>query len=160
MGYELWQGNRKGSDGFSAHELHPNQNDAEYGRYASLGELGYVQEKETIAVAAIEADPGRFAWLTLKRTAVYWTGVGKPPISWTVSGEVFLASVCGFLGIIAMWRRRERDAMVLAIAFLVFPLPYYVTHPDLRYRLPLEPIALVLAAWLLARGYGRLEVQG
>jgi len=159
LGYELWQGNRPGSEGLFVHELYLDQNNEEFARYQSMGELAYMREKAAIAKAAIEADPGRFARVTAKRAAIFWTGIGGGPVSWIVTGEIAGASLFGFIGVVAVLRRRE-DAALLAIPFLVFPLPYYVTHPDLRFRLLLEPVALVLAAWLLARGYGRVEARG
>jgi 4-amino-4-deoxy-L-arabinose transferase-like glycosyltransferase len=159
LGYELWQGNRPGSDGLFVHELYLDQNNEEFARYESMGELAYMAEKTRIAKAAIKADPGRFSRATVKRAAIFWTGIGGGPVSWIVTGEIAGASLFGFIGVAAVLRRRG-DALVLAIPFLVFPLPYYVTHPDLRFRLLLEPIALVLAAWVVAQGYGRVEAQG
>jgi len=159
LGYELWQGNRPGSEGLFVHELYLDQNNEEFARYQSMGELAYMGEKTAVAKAAIEANPWRFARVTAKRAAIFWTGIGGGPVSWIVTGEIAGASLFGLLGVAAVLRRRG-EALVLAIPFLVFPLPYYVTHPDLRFRLLLEPVALVLAAWLLAQGYGRVEARG
>ncbi len=53
MGYELWQGNRFGSQGYFDATLHPNVNRQEFADYARLGEVRYMQEKSSIAHAAI-----------------------------------------------------------------------------------------------------------
>jgi hypothetical protein len=42
----------------------------------------------------------------------------------------------------------------VAVFPLVFPCLYYVTHADLRYRHPIDPIVLLLTAAFLARAFG------
>ena len=160
LGYELWQGNRPGSEGFFTHELYLNQNREEYARYAAIGELAYMREKSAIAVEAIKADPLRFARLSLKRVAVFWTALGgRYGTSRVVIGEVTLTSLFGIAGLIVLLRRRILGAVLLLIPFVVFPLPYYLTHPDFRFRLLLEPLALLLTAWMIQQGYAFVEAR-
>jgi hypothetical protein len=45
-----------------------------------------------------------------------------------------------------------------AVFPLVFPCLYYVTHADLRYRHPIDPIVLLLAMVALA-GVSRLAIR-
>lgn len=149
LGYELWQGNRPGSRGFFTHDIYLNANQEEYSRYAAAGELPYMREKSAIAVAAIKRDPIRFARLTLKRAGAFWTALGGSGISSAVIGEITLASLLGAAGLVAMLARRREGGGLLLIPFLLFPLPYYITHPDFRFRLLLEPIALMLSGWVL-----------
>jgi hypothetical protein len=40
-------------------------------------------------------------------------------------------------------------ASLFALMLLVFPLPYYFSHPDLTYRQPIEPIIVMLVAYAL-----------
>ena len=72
LGYELWQGNRPGSDGAFTVALHPNKNTEEYARYAKLGEAAYMREKSELAIAAIKADKPRFLRLSAERLAKFW----------------------------------------------------------------------------------------
>ena len=67
LGYELWQGNRAGSDGFFLADLHPNVNAVEFLRYETLGEVGYMHEKLVMAKAQIAANPRWFVSLSAKR---------------------------------------------------------------------------------------------
>ena len=148
MGYELWQGNRPGADGFFHVEFHPNTNPVELKRWQELGEIGYMKEKTELAKAAIAASPERFVRLTGRRFAYFWTG-WHPTTPAIVAAEVTLTSVLGLWGAALMvWRRRE-DAALLVLPLLVFPLPYYVTHPDFRFRLVLEPVLLMLSGYAL-----------
>jgi 4-amino-4-deoxy-L-arabinose transferase-like glycosyltransferase len=149
LGYELWQGNRTGSQGLFTPDLYLNANREEYSRYAAMGELPYMHEKSAIALAAIKADPLRFARLSLKRLAIFWTALGGHGISWVVIGEISLTSVCGITGLIVLLKRHTSGAKLLMIPFLLFPLPYYLTHPDFRFRLLLEPVTLILTAWII-----------
>ncbi len=159
LGYELWQGNRLGSEGFFTPDLYLNRNREEYGRYAALGEVPYMREKSAIAVAAIRHDPIRFARLTLKRTGAFWTALGGHGISFVVIGEVTIVSLLGIGGLIAMLAQRREGGGLLTICFLFFPLPYYITHPDFRFRLLLEPAALLLSSWALQGCLGRLRLR-
>lgn len=159
LGYELWQGNRQGSEGLFVPSIYLNQNREEFGRYSELGELAYMHEKSAIAVAAIKADPMRFVRLSLKRAAIFWTALGGHQFSWVVVGEITLTSLLGIAGLIAALRRRIPGAQLLLIPFLLFPLPYYLTHPDFRFRLLLEPVALLLTAWLLEQGWASVELR-
>jgi hypothetical protein len=104
--------------------------------------------------------------------------------SWLIRGILlssFLTALGGGLGAVVLWkgrkritqRRRERrgDAesgenldgaeeiagmpvFPLAVFPLVFPCLYYVTHADLRYRHPIDPVVLLLTVvgvWGLVR---------
>ena len=156
LGYELWQGNRPGSQGLFSPDIYLNASYQEYSRYAALGELTYLREKSLLAQAAIKGDPLRFVRLSLKRFAIFWTALGGHGISGVVIGEISLISGCAAMSLVCLLRRRSAYAMLFLVPFLVFPLPYYITHPDFRFRLLLEPLALLLTAWLADRCYGRV----
>jgi len=98
--------------------------------------------------------------------------------SWLIRGILvssFLTAVGALFGIVALWggrkkitqRRRVRRAgaeiepdrteemtsppvFLLAAFPVVFPCLYYLTHADLRYRHPIDPIVLLLTAAALA----------
>jgi 4-amino-4-deoxy-L-arabinose transferase-like glycosyltransferase len=146
LGYELWQGNRPGSNGFFSAQLHPNTNTAEFHRYAEMRELAYMQEKSSIAKQAIAANPMRFLGITAKRFGCFWTGFGMTTsvitLIYTLAGTVL-----GFAGLLRLCRRSPRLASLFGLPLVLFPLPYYITHPDLRFRLVLDPILLALAAY-------------
>ncbi|SNS47392.1 Dolichyl-phosphate-mannose-protein mannosyltransferase [Granulicella rosea] len=144
LGYELWQGNRPGADGFFEPNLHPSVDAVQFQEYSMLGEIGYMRRKSELSKAAIRAEPARFLRLTLKRFASFWTGIDKKT-SYLLIVYICLTSLLGFSGLY-LSRRRSGFTLLLAILAL-FPLPYYVTHPDGRFRLVLDPILTMLTAY-------------
>ena len=50
-----------------------------------------------------------------------------------------------------MWRlvreRRFRVAVLFLLPLMVFPLPYYITHAEFRYRLVVDPLLTILAGY-------------
>jgi len=150
LGYELWQGNRPGSDGFFSPALHPNVNQQEYARYASLGEVAYMREKSELAKSAIHADPSRFARLTAKRFFSFWSGLSKPSV-WLMVAYASATTLLGLLGLALLFRTQIKIAILFAIPLVLLPLPYYFTHPDYRFRCVIDPLLTLLAAYALTR---------
>ena len=157
FGYELWQGNRAGSDGQFSADLHPNVNAREFARYAALGEVGYMREKSAMAEAAICAQPGRFVGLTAKRAAQFWLGGRSRNSSTLIELHVATTTALGLAGFVLLWNRRRDLALLFAGPLLFFPLPYYVTHADSRFRLVLDPLATLLCAYAVAHWTGRKQ---
>jgi hypothetical protein len=63
-------------------------------------------------------------------------------------------SVLGLVGLRRVFQRDRALAVRFAIVLLLFPLPYYFTHPETYYFRPLDPLIVVLAAVTIAgRGY-------
>jgi 4-amino-4-deoxy-L-arabinose transferase-like glycosyltransferase len=150
MGYELWQGNRPGSDGFFSPALHPNVNQQEFQRYASLGEVAYMREKSSLAKSAISSDPARFLGLTAKRFFSFWSGLSRPSV-WPMVAYASTTTLLGLLGLVFLFRSQKKIAILFAIPLVLLPLPYYVTHPDYRFRCVIDPVLTMLAAYALTR---------
>lgn len=146
LGYELWQGNGPGSEGMFRPELHPNVNRQERSRYAALGEIAYMREKADRAMAAIEQDKPRFLRLTVERTLQFWTGYTEHNASFLVL-YITAGTSTGFAGLVMLLRKRRRIGLLFAGPLLLFPLPYYLTHPDFRFRMLLDPMLLLLSAY-------------
>ncbi len=157
FGYELWQGNRPGSDGEFSAELHPNVNAQEFAQYAALGEVGYMHEKTAMAETAIRAQPGRFVRLTARRVVQFWLGLWSSNSSMLIVLHVATTTVLGLAGFVLLWKRRHGLAMLFAGPLLFFPLPYYITHADSRFRLVLDPLATILCAYAISRWVGRKQ---
>lgn len=147
LGYELWQGNRPGADGFFEPNLHPSVDAEQFREYSTQGEIGYMRHKSELSRSAIQAEPARFAQLTLKRFASFWSGVDKKT-SYILILHIGLTSLLGLLGISLLILRQRYEAVTLLLPILLlFPLPYYITHPDGRFRLVLDPVLTMLAAY-------------
>jgi hypothetical protein len=150
MGYELWQGNRPGADGYFVAELHPNVNAREFQQYQALGEVAYMREKSNLAKEAIVAAPGRFLKLCMMRAFDFWTGVVRHSAGLIVA-YIVLTSIGGLAGLVLLWRRDRALAVFFLLPLILFPAPYYITHPDFRFRLVLDPLLVALSAYALLR---------
>ena len=147
VGLELWMGNHPGGHGFLEEALFPTFNRQEYDRYAALGEMAYMREKSVAAEAYVGAHPMDFLRLSLLRVWRFWTGTGNQDGSILFAWHAVLTSVLGLAGI---WRliatRRARVAALFSLPLIAFPLPYYITHAEFRYRLVIDPLLTILAA--------------
>jgi hypothetical protein len=155
FGYELWQGNHPGTTGVFDATIEPLQNKQEYADYAANGEVVYMGNKSTLAMAYIRALPGRFIKLSAERVARFWIGAGSAANSGGIELHAVATSLLGLLGLAALCKERSvKDrarAMLFLLPILVFPLPYYVTHPGFRFRLLLDPLLTILSAYALTR---------
>ena len=149
LGYELWQGNRLGSDGSFDSRLHPNTNRSEFAKYAKEGETTYMHKKYVLALSIIKADPMRFFRLSLTRTGQFWLGLRGRDTSKLVAASVSTSSLLAFAGLGFLLRSRRHIRLLFLAPLLLYPIPYYLTHADFRFRLVLEPIALLLSTYSL-----------
>jgi hypothetical protein len=171
--FELWLGN---NDIFDEHARNGRKvitRTEETRTYAQLGETAYMLQKWQLATTFMESHPGPELRLTGRKFASFWTGMDSPfktfreTDSNLVRGILlcsFLTALGTFLGIVALWRRRSAATFPLAVFPLIFPCLYYVTHADLRYRHPIDPVLCLLTAiaaasvWGLPRGKRLNEV--
>ena len=131
---------------------HPSSNPAEMRKWLDLGERGFLAEKRTLAIDYLRRHQDFFIHKTLRRVLYYWTGY------WSLSAEEVreqpyepanIFQVCSvtllmFFGIKSLWSR-SRDICLPYLALIcVFPLTYYITHPLMDYRQPIEPAIIVL----------------
>jgi 4-amino-4-deoxy-L-arabinose transferase-like glycosyltransferase len=155
FGYEVWQGNHPGATGVFDTTIEPLENKQEYSDYAAKGEVGYMRHKATLARIYIHAHPGEFIKLSAERVARFWAGAGFAVNSRVVELHAVLTSLLGLAGLAALYRRRrEKDrgrAVLFLLPLLVFPLPYYITHAEFRFRLVLDPLLTILGAYAITR---------
>ncbi|HYL64844.1 MAG TPA: glycosyltransferase family 39 protein [Candidatus Methylomirabilis sp.] len=160
--FELWLGN---NDIFDEHALGGRRvitRTEEARRYTHIGETQYMQEKWQLAASFIRSHPRLELRLTGRRLLGFWMGTDSPVTNFVDSHSWLIRTIllCSFLsaagalvGILVLWTRRIAGTFALAAFPLVFPCLYYVTHADLRYRHPVDPVVLLLAAavWGFAR---------
>ncbi|MGD0797217.1 MAG: hypothetical protein ABR910_05790 [Acidobacteriaceae bacterium] len=152
VGFELWMGNRPGARGYLDESIFPMYNPHELASYISMGELAYTREKSAEAWCYIRAQPVRFFALSARRFLRFWTGTGNQSGSPVYAVHAVLTTVLGFTGLVMLYRRRMRCiADLMALPLLLFPLPYYITHAEFRYRLNIDPLLTVLAAYALTQ---------
>ncbi len=147
VGFELWMGNRPGATGFLDESLFPIFNRGEYDQYAALGEVAYMRHKSALAWEHIDADAGEFLRLSTVRFLRYWTGKGNQHGSVVFTIHAVLTTLGGAIGLGRLWHKRSfRLAGLFLLPLILFPLPYYITHAEFRYRLVVDPLLTILAA--------------
>lgn len=154
LGYELWNGNQHGGTGRFVETLHPMLSREQYLEYASMGELAYMRDKTVRGEASIRAHKLEFVRKTAWRVPAFWMGLaqGGDENSGLVTLHAVAVSGLGFAGLVLLWRRKRRLAWLFLLPMVVFPLPYYLTHPDFRFRLLLDPLLTLLAAYAVVNG--------
>ena len=150
VGFELWVGNRPGATGFLDESQFPIFNKRELGDYIVKGEVAYMRDKAAVAKAYIGAHPAQFMRLSTIRFVRFWTGTGSKDGSAIFALHALLTTSLGFIG---LWRLLRAHRVRLAILFLLplifFPLPYYITHAEFRYRLVIDPLLTILAVYAI-----------
>ena len=159
FGLELWLGNNPGVPDTWSPWLHPNDSTEEAQKYERMGEIAFMEQKEREAFAFMRTHPADTAHFMFRRFIDNWLAITDNPADiWSSSPlrlKAFivlnvLLSVFTLLGALFANRTRPVEAMPYLMVLLVFPLIFYVTHSSLRYRFPMDPIMMVLAAYGLA----------
>jgi hypothetical protein len=152
VGFEMWMGNRPGATGRLEEKLYPMYNKDELDAYTSQGEIAYVQGKSEAAKSYIGSHPGWFVQMTARRVWRFWSGTGNADGPAIYEVHALASSLLGLAGLVLLFRRDRSLAVLFALPLLLFPLPYYITHAEFRYRLNLDPVLVVLA------GYAAVEI--
>jgi len=153
MGLVLRLGTRGNSDYWGPYELGPWHNDAEWNEFKQLGELGYMDHKKQQAVEFIRANPGWYAWTTVRRAVFLWTGYWSLDRAYLKDEpldppNIFMCTTLTVLALLGLWRAWRMDwgrAMPYALVLFSFPLIYYITSPEVYYRRPIDPFFVILA---------------
>jgi hypothetical protein len=151
---EVWVGN----DGYTLSQSddlpHPSITETSLDEYVRLGEIRFMQEKRRQAIGFIAAHPRFFTVMCLRRFVYTWTAFWNlDPSNLDVElhypGNVFLMFVLTVLMLVGVWQafRISRDAALPYLLVLaVYPLIFYLTHPEIRYRHLIDPEIIILAA--------------
>jgi uncharacterized membrane protein YqjE len=151
-GFELWMGNRPGATGFLDESLFPMYNKSELASYVAKGEVAYTRDKSAQALQYIRTHPAVFLRLSLRRCFRFWSGTGSVGGPRIYELHALLTTILGFTGLVFLYRNRMRAfAVLMALPLLLFPLPYYITHAEFRYRLNIDPLLTLLAAYAVTQ---------
>ena len=157
---EMYEANNDQSAGLWTRNEHPGNNPEAMRRFQELGELGFMAEKKQQVRQFIHEHPSRFLRFTVERAVYFWIA---PPQATIVAGydlmisrhtNFLLAAVLAFAGLWLTIRNRKCGAFLLACFLLLYPLPYYLVMPFVRYKHPIEPEMIMLIVYLFweARG--------
>jgi 4-amino-4-deoxy-L-arabinose transferase-like glycosyltransferase len=151
IGLELWMGNRAGATGFLDESVFPLFNKGEYDQYVAKGEAAYMEEKSALARAYMRAHPAEFLRLSGMRFARFWSGAGTREGSPIFVLHAVLTTALGGMGLWRLWQRGHfRLAALFLLPLMFFPLPYYITHAEFRYRLVVDPLLTLLGAYAVS----------
>lgn len=148
FGLELWLGNRPGMQGTV--DYLGDFPDHDPSTFSRLGETGYMDSKFEEATMFIESHPKQFAGRCLRRIIEFWYVPYSQ--SW------LLVSLLAWIGTFLACRRQTWGAL-LAIPLATFPVVYYVTHVFPTYRLPIEPLVILLATFSVVELIAFVRVQ-
>jgi 4-amino-4-deoxy-L-arabinose transferase-like glycosyltransferase len=156
FGMELRAGNREEGVPFVSVERFHMSDPVELSRLRELGEPAFDRECRARALTWINDDPIRFLRTTLERFGTFWAKevfYGHYP----VASSLFLGipSLLGWIGIGFAVSQRLAVAPIL-IPPLVFPLVYYITHVQARFRFPIDAFLLIFAAYFCTRVADRI----
>jgi hypothetical protein len=156
LGLQLWLGNNEQTQDVFRGNLHPIYNSVERAHYVEVGEITYMQEKKHEAIQYIARHPAREAHLIFRRFIAIWAGGTPYPLqdfadssSWWFRYVVafnLLASLGALGGIVILFRRRSAYAFPVAVFPVIYPWAFYLTLALPRYRLPIDPVLMLLFA--------------
>ncbi|MBO0858445.1 MAG: glycosyltransferase family 39 protein [Chloracidobacterium sp.] len=150
---EMRVGNTGDTSDIISHWAHPSTNKAEMEEYQRLGELNYMAFKRRQTLDFIEAHPGAFIFLTIRRFFCLWTGFWnislfyEEPLSTLYTVMNTILTIFMLIGLFKAWRSDKAVAMPYLLALLSFPLAYYLTHPHAEYRHPIDTIIVILVVY-------------
>jgi len=155
FGVEFRIGNNPLAEGINVAALHPIQNELQYENYRRLGEAAFAAEQARLAKAWVQQHPARFLVLSSRRFIFFWAGLPKAS---NIEGlqelknSLYLAtSLLAIGGLCLAWKQRVHGVFLFATLLIAYPLAYYITFAQPRYRHPIEPQLLILAVYLITQ---------
>jgi hypothetical protein len=125
---------------------HPNPNVEVAAQLTAAGEVPFNRAKRREALTWIAAHHSTFLSLTMHRFRLFWL----PDLDhlWQVT-LVWLITLLSFLGLWTMAHKSVVAPRLMAAAWLLFPLIYYVIQFEPRYRYPIFWTTLLSAAYAM-----------
>jgi hypothetical protein len=157
LGLQLWLGNNDQYRNAFPGWLHPIDNVAERAQYVRMGEVAYMRERQHEALQWIITHPQRESALFKERFIATWAGTPHPLKDFLGTRSLFirsvfvsnvLAAIGALVGMVVFYADRKLRAYAVPVtAFpILFPFAFYLSQALLRYRYPVDPIVLLLAA--------------
>ncbi len=140
--------------------VHPAGSHAELEEYRQLGESGYMQRARRLAFDFIEHHPALYLWRCVRRFVYIWTGF------WSLNQEylreepfdvanIFFCTAFTVLAMTGLYRAFQSSwnaTMPYALILLAFPVAYYVAHPEISFRQPIDPALVIFASFAVFSG--------
>ena len=155
FGLELYTGNDGYTEYWVNRDKFPAHSADELAEYEQLGEIRYMRLKVHQGADYIKAHPGSFVWLSIRRLGYLWTGywsfsqayLQREPLDPPNVGICSVLSVLALVGLYFSFRQRLVGTFPYLAVLIFFPLVYCVTHPEVYYRRPIDPMFVTLTAY-------------
>jgi 4-amino-4-deoxy-L-arabinose transferase-like glycosyltransferase len=174
FGLELWLSNNPQVPDTWAGYLHPTDDPEEAAKYVRMTEIPYMEEKQSEALAFMRTHPRDTTRFFFRRFADNWLGIWDAPADlWRFMPPSMkvtvvwncLFSLLSFVGAFLVHRTKNEFALPFTTFMLFFPVVFYVTHTNGRYRYPMDPIMGLLTVFAIAyplsqlskRSFGKLR---
>jgi 4-amino-4-deoxy-L-arabinose transferase-like glycosyltransferase len=152
MGLELWMGNNGYDVRFTSEDLNPLNDMKELADYDRMGETAYMDHKAQQAMTYIYAHPGWYVRMCVRRAVYLWTGYWsfdpeylklEPMDPFNVPYQSAF-TLLGLIGLCLAWRRAPWEAVRFAGVLFLFPIIYYLSHPQPYHMRTLDPLVTIL----------------
>jgi 4-amino-4-deoxy-L-arabinose transferase-like glycosyltransferase len=152
---EVWTGNNGDTFDWRDDAANPSTDKAERAEYHRLGEARYMAAKRRQALDFIDHHPGEFAVTSFRRFVYTWTGfwslnpiylAGQPYDPFNICFDLPVTLLM-LVGLRQAFRRARHVALPYAFTLAVYPIVYYVTHPEIQYRHVIDPEIVILAVF-------------
>lgn len=155
FGNELRAGNNPLAEGLKVVKFDSGRDPYLLNLYKEMGEAAINAQQADVAKAWIANHPARFLQLCGRRFCYFWGNTphnyGSDPFGWAKQVKNLFYAVSSLLaacGLILAIKRRVHGVFLFATILLFYPLTYYITVPEPRYRHAIEPQMLMLSVYL------------
>ncbi len=165
FGLEVLVGNSSDTSRAANWNVLPGFNKSELEELQRDGEPAYMAEKQREANEFIAHHRLRYAGLTLRRVLNTWTGLWEFPPPWNMDESgvpnilmYSFISCLAFAGLVLAIRHGREEAIPLAFLPMFLPAIYYLTHSDMGFRHPIDPVLVIFMAYaIVSIGAGKQQ---
>ena len=145
--------------------IHPSGSAAQMVRFHRVGEQAYMAADWLSFRKFVEHHPGAYIGRSVRRFIYVWTGYWSFNARYLQEEQFDLAdipfrtalSLLALFGLFRVFRERPERAAPYALMLLFFPIVFYLTHPEIAYREPIDPEIVILACCALTHLRRRQE---
>ena len=159
MGLEMYLGNNGSDLHWRSGDKQPNHDASELAEYDRVGEIAFMNHKMAQAKSYIAAHPAWYVRMCVRRAVYMWTGYwsfdpeylkmeSMDPANIPVATTITLLSLAGLA---FAWRSNVIEALRYGMIMLVYPVVYYLVHPETYYLRPIDPLLLILGCYALVQ---------
>lgn len=145
--------------------IHPSGSAAQMVRFHRIGEQAYMAANWSSFRDFLERHPGTYLWRSVRRFVYVWTGYWSFNARYLQEEQFDLADIpfrtaltlLALFGLLRAFQERPEQSVPFALMLFFFPIVFYLTHPEIAYRGPIDPEIVVLACYGVSRLRRRQE---